>query len=105
MCTDSHVLTLVLILHIQPHTTSLLLSPITQFMATSPSKNRSGAATLPPQRGRIKTQIFESLSGTVSHVASKAGEALSKIRGGGGGSTSTAASSPGRGYDSDGCSA
>ncbi|KAL0370044.1 UNVERIFIED_CONTAM: hypothetical protein Sangu_0322500 [Sesamum angustifolium] len=75
-------------------------------MATAPSaprptKNKEGA-TLPPRRGRVKAQIFQSLAEAVSSLASKA---ISKIGGGGGDSSthsSTAMSGPPSAYASDG---
>ncbi|CAK9172945.1 unnamed protein product, partial [Ilex paraguariensis] len=60
---------------------------------------------LPPKRGQIKAQIFESLMGTVVSVTSKVGEALRRwARDGGGGGSSASASSPPSAYCSDGCS-
>ncbi|KAI3461485.1 hypothetical protein Pfo_018148 [Paulownia fortunei] len=81
-----------------------------QLMATAPpNPPRNQNVTLPPKRGRVKAQIFESLAGTVSYVASKARQALAKIGGGGGGgssdsstSTSTTTSPPPSAYASDG---
>lgn len=81
-------------------------------MATSPlnpPRRQNNINQLPPKRGRIKAQIFESLAGTVYDVAAKAGEALAKIPlgnggrdGGGSNSTSAATSPPPSAYDSDG---
>ncbi|KAG6415081.1 hypothetical protein SASPL_122483 [Salvia splendens] len=59
-------------------------------METSPHKH--AGATVPPKRGRIKAQIFESFAGTVSAVASKAVESLKIRRGGDGGSTTDSSS-------------
>ncbi|KAL2239785.1 UNVERIFIED_CONTAM: hypothetical protein Sindi_0619700 [Sesamum indicum] len=68
--------------------------------APLPGKNKEGATTLPPKRGRVKAQIFASLAGTVSSLASKA---ISKIGiGGGGGDSSTTTSEPPSAYASDG---
>lgn len=69
-------------------------------MASNPRKQ---ATSLPPKRGQIKAQIFESL---VETVTSKAEQVLAKIKGGGGsvngGATSDPSSSPLTAYTSDG---
>lgn len=80
--------------------------------STNPEKKRN--ASLPPKRGQIKAQIFESLVETVVSAVSRVGEALGRIRGEGssssGGSSvtltppeSTASSTPHpSAYNSDG---
>lgn len=49
--------------------------------STNPQKKQNATFPPTPTRGRIKAQIFESLVDSVSSMASKAGEALSKLKG------------------------
>lgn len=82
--------------HSSRHNTSSSINS----MASNPRKQ---ATSLPPKRGQIKAQIFESL---VETVTSKAEQVLAKIKGGGGsvngGATSDPSSSPLTAYTSDG---
>lgn len=63
---------------------------------------RNQTPNLPPKRGKIKAQIFESIGETIATAASKAGEALGFIKKeeGGGGSVSATSTPPA--YNSDG---
>lgn len=75
-------------------------------MATgSPSPLKKGNSGLPPKRGQIKAQIFESLKKAVLSVASKSGETLGIRRSSGGhgdaSGSSASATPPPSGYNSD----
>ncbi|KAL3530642.1 hypothetical protein ACH5RR_009964 [Cinchona calisaya] len=56
-----------------------LLIPSMNPSSSNPQKKNK--TTIPRRRGQIKAQIFEDLVETVSYVASKAGEILSKLKG------------------------
>ncbi|XP_021278895.1 uncharacterized protein LOC110412628 [Herrania umbratica] len=75
-------------------------------MATaSTTPQRKKDRNLPPRRGQVKAQIFESVAKTVVSAASKAKQALGKNKGEGsdGKSTSSTTTTPPQsGYNSEG---
>ncbi|OAY37913.1 hypothetical protein MANES_11G138900v8 [Manihot esculenta] len=62
----------------------------------SSTSQKEKKRNLPPKRGQIKAQIFQSLTKSVISMVSKAGEALKIYRGNGGdgGISSSTASTP-----------
>ncbi|XVE59146.1 hypothetical protein DITRI_Ditri05aG0022200 [Diplodiscus trichospermus] len=81
---------------------SALLSMAT---ASTNTQRKKKETQVPPRRGQIKAQIFESMVKTVVSAASKAKEALGKNKGDGSDgrcSSSTTTTPPQSGYNSEG---
>ncbi|RDX96567.1 hypothetical protein CR513_20760, partial [Mucuna pruriens] len=58
-------------------------------------------ASLPPKRGQIKAQVFNSLVNSVASAISKTRESLRNVIANGGGSGSASSTPPPSGYNSE----
>ncbi|TKY48482.1 hypothetical protein E2542_SST25901 [Spatholobus suberectus] len=67
-------------------------------MSSTPQRKK---ASLPPKRGQIKAQIFNSLVNSVTSTIAKTGESLRNVIGNGGGSGSATSTPPPSGYNSE----
>ncbi|WOH02176.1 hypothetical protein DCAR_0521564 [Daucus carota subsp. sativus] len=68
-----------------------------ELSSATPSNNKK--KQFPPKRGQIKEDILKSFATSLSNLASKAGEVVSKIKQGS--TSSAAASPPSSSYNSD----